>query len=291
MNNSKKTAIWGYIFITPQLFGLIFMSLVPTITAFSLMFFEYDVISAPVYNGLQNFKDVFSDELFWISIKNTFYYIILTVPVGTFIALLLANALNKIRFKLLFRLVYFMPVVTSSVAISMVWVLLYNSDYGLINLMLSYIGIHGPNWLGDTAWAMPAVGIMSIWWGLGYNMVILLSGLQGISSTYYEAAEIDGASKFQQFRKITVPLLSPTLFFVIIMGIIGSFKVFDQAMIMTGGGPLNSTYTMVLHIYKLGFKYFNFGQSSVVSGVLFALIITFTLFQFKFSKKWVHYEG
>ncbi|GIQ64866.1 hypothetical protein PACILC2_34340 [Paenibacillus cisolokensis] len=191
----------------------------------------------------------------------------------------------------MYRLIYFMPNITMSVAVAVVFMWLFNADFGLINLYLKeWFGIEGPRWLTDTRFVMPSIAILSIWMGIGGNMVLFLAGLQGISASYYEAAQIDGASKWQQLRHITVPLLSPTTFFVTIMTIIGSFQVFDQSFVMTSGGPAKASYTMVFHIYETAFVDFTFGKSTAAAVTLFIIILSLTLFQMRMSRRWVHYE-
>jgi multiple sugar transport system permease protein len=294
MNMNRYTAdkIWGYFFIFPQLLGLLTFSLFPLVSAFVLSMMKWDGFGERTFIGFKNFADQFNDPDFIIAIKNTTLYTLMVVPGGIFLAILVAVALNKVRGKLIYRLFYYMPAVTSSVAVSIVFLWLLNADFGIINVYLKqWFGIDGPNWLTDTRFVLPSIALLSIWWGLGGNMILFLAGLQGISQTYYEAAQIDGANKVQQFRHITLPLLSPTTFFCTIMSIIGSFQVFDQSFVMTGGGPAKASYTMVFHIYQSAFVEFTFGRSAAAAVILFFIIMTFTLVQMYFSKRWVHYEG
>lgn len=288
--HDRKRMLWGYVFIAPQLIGLVLFSLIPLLMAFALSFTKWDGFGQKTFVGFSNFISQFQNADFWKAMMNTVYYMILVIPVGIFLALLLAVALNKVRGKIIYRVFYFMPVVTSSVSVGVIWMMVLNGDYGILNQILSYIGIKGPQWLTDTKWVMPSIAMLSIWWALGYNMVIFLAGLQGISRNYYEAAEIDGASKISQFWHITLPLLSPTTFFVTIMSIIGSFQVFDQAYVMTNGGPAKASYTLVYHIYQKGFIDYKMGESTAAAMILFVIILLITLFQTKMSKRWVHYE-
>ena len=251
---------------------------------------KWDGFGAKEFIGLANYIDQFQDADFWKALGNTVYYTILVIPVSIALSLAVAIALNKIKGKNFYRLFYFMPVVTSSVSIGVIWMWILNGDFGILNQILANFGIKGPMWLTDTNWVMPSIAILSIWWGLGHNMVIFLAGLQGISKSYYEAAEIDGATKWQKLRHITLPLLSPMTFFIAIMAIISSFQVFDQAYVMTSGGPAKSSYTFVYHIYEAAFVDFKMGISSAAAMVLFVIILAFTLIQFKMSKRWVHYE-
>ncbi|MBS4205140.1 carbohydrate ABC transporter permease [Lederbergia citrea] len=287
----KNNTLWGYIFLTPQLLGLIAFALIPLCFAFVLSFMNWDGFGAKTFIGLDNFMGQFKNPVFWKALWNTVLYTILYIPVGITLSMVLAIALNKIRGKELYRIFFFMPVITSSVSVGVIWMWILNGDFGILNQFLANFGIAGPQWLTDTRWVMVSIAILSIWWQLGYNMVIFLAGLQGISSSYYEAAEIDGASKFQKFRHITLPLLSPTTFFVTIMAIIGSFQVFDQAFVMTSGGPAKASYTLVYHIYETAFINFRMGESSAAAMILFVIILIFTLIQFRVSKRWVHYEG
>lgn len=285
--NRKK---WGYIFIAPQLLGLLAFSLIPLVSALVLSFMQWDGFGTREFVGIQNYIEQFSHPHFRTALINTAYYSILVIPLGITIALLVALALNNIRGKEIYRVFYFMPVVTSAVSIGVIWMWLLNGDFGLINQLLAYVGIDGPQWLVNRNLVLPSIAGLSIWWGLGTNMVIFLAGLQGISKSYYEAAEIDGANAFQKFKHITLPLLSPTTFFLSIMAVISSFQVFDQAYVMTSGGPARASYTMVYHVYEMAFQRFEFGASAASAMVLFSIILLFTLVQFSYARKWVHYE-
>ncbi|AHM63992.1 carbohydrate ABC transporter permease [Paenibacillus polymyxa] len=285
----KHQALWGYLFIGPQFLGLLCFSLLPLLYAFYLSFVNWDGFGVPLFVGLDNFKGQLSDPDFWKALINTVYYMVLVIPVGIVLALLVAIVLNKVKGREIYRLFFFMPVVTSSVSVGVIWMWILNGEFGILNHLLRAIGIAGPMWLTDTHWVIPSIALLSIWLGLGYNMVIFLAGLQGISKSYYEAAEIDGASKFQQLRYITLPLLSPTTFFVTIMMVISSFQVFDQAFVMTNGGPAKASYTLVYHIYDQAFIDFTMGESAAAAMILFVIILIFTLLQFKMQKRWVHY--
>ncbi|MCJ7841286.1 sugar ABC transporter permease [Lederbergia sp. NSJ-179] len=287
----KNQTLWGYFFLTPQLIGLLAFSLIPLGFALVLSFMNWDGFGAKTFASLNNFIGQFQNPVFWKALRNTALYTILFVPVGITISLLLAIMLNNIKGKEIYRVFYFMPVVTSSVSVGVIWMWILNGDFGILNQALAAIGIQGPLWLTDTRWVMISIAMLSIWWQVGYNMVIFLAGLQGVSKSYYEAAQIDGASKIQQFRHITLPLISPTTFFVSIMAIIGSFQVFDQAFVMTNGGPAKASYTLVYHIYETAFINFRMGESSAAAMILFVIILIFTLIQFKFSDRWVHYES
>ena len=291
LTSKTSDGLWGYIFIFPQMVGLICFSLIPLVSAFVISMMNWDGMGTKQFVGLQNFISQLKDEEFHIALVNTIYYTVLSVPTGIILAMLVAVGLNKVRGKIIYRLIYFMPNITMSVAVAVVFMWLFNADFGLINLYLQeWFGITGPSWLTDTRFVMPSIALLSVWMGLGGNMVLFLAGLQGISRSYYEAAEIDGASKWQQLRHITIPLLSPTTFFVTIMSVIGSFQVFDQSFVMTSGGPAKASYTIVYHIYETAFADFTFGKSTAAAVILFVMILTLTLFQMKMSKRWVHYE-
>lgn len=287
----KREALAGYLFILPQLIGITVFSIIPLIAVFVLTFFDWSIVGIPKFTGFSNYIDQFSSEDMRKALVNTLYYTLLTIPAQLVLALLLAIALNNIRGKVIYRVVYFSPVVTNSVAVCMAWMWLYNGEFGVLNLLLKNIGIQGPNWLVDTQWVMPSIALMSIWWGVGYQMVLFLSGLQGIPSVYYEAARIDGASAFKQFRHITLPMLSSTTFFIVIMAIIGSFQVFDQTFIMTNGGPAKASYCLVLHIYQNAFQFFKMGIATTAAVILFLLILIVTVIQFRMQRKWVYYES
>ena len=285
----KNANLWGFLFISPQLLGLLFFSLVPLVYALYLSFTEWSGFGDSRFIGITNYIDQMHNPDFWKAMVNTIYYMFLVVPIGIALALILAVALNKVKGKEIYRVFFFMPVVTSSVSVGVIFMWILNGDFGILNELLSYVGITGPHWLTDTKWVIPSIALLSIWWGLGYNMVIFLAGLQGISKSYYEAAEIDGANAIQKFRHITLPLLTPTTFFVTIMTIISSFQVFDQAFVMTNGGPAKASYTIVFHIYDQAFVDFTMGKSASAAMILFVIILIFTLIQFKLQKRWVFY--
>ena len=291
MSKRNNDVLWGYLFLLPQFVGLVVFGLIPLVSVLVLSMTDWSGLGAKSFVGLSNYFDQFQDPDFQTAITNTVFYTLLVVPGGLVVALLAALGVNTVRGKTVFRVIYFMPVVTSSVAVSIVWLFLLNGDFGLINIYLKqWFGIAGPGWLTDSHFVIPSIAVMSIWWGMGFTMVIFLAGLQSIPHLYYEAAQIDGATKRQQFLRITLPLLSPTTFFVVVLSIISSFQVFDQAFVMTGGGPAKASYTMVYHIYQLAFFNFNFGKSSAAATILFLIILVFTLGQLSLQRRWVHYE-
>lgn len=290
--NQVREAIEAYILILPTVLGLLIFTAGPILASLYFSFTNWNLLGTPKWRGLDNYIELFTkDPLFWTTLKNTAYYVIGTVPTGTILALLLAIALNqKIRGLAIFRTIYFIPVVSSVVAISVLWSFLYQADFGLINQGLRALGFKGVGWLSSPTWAMPAVIIMSVWHGLGYNIVIFIAGLQSIPQDYYEAAHIDGANSWQNFWHITIPLVSPVTFFVIILSLISSFQVFEQAYVMTQGGPVNATKTIVYYLYQNGFMNFHMGYASALAYILFVIIVTLTFFQFSLQRRWVHYE-
>jgi multiple sugar transport system permease protein len=282
-----KDGTWAAILLLPNVIGFLIFTLFPVIASFFLSFTSWDMLQPIKWVGLQNYIDLFKDETFLKVFVNTLYFSAVTVPLGIVLSLLLAVALNQpIKGKKLYRAAYFLPVISSMVAVAVVWQWIYNPEYGALNYLLSLFGIKGPSWLTSTVWAMPAVMITSVWKGLGFNMLIFLAGLQSISDSYYEAAEIDGASWIDKFRYVTVPLLSPTTFFVTVMSFIGSFQVFDSVFLMTGGGPARSTSVIVHYLYENAFKYFRMGYASAMAYVLFFMVLIITLIQFWRQKKW-----
>jgi multiple sugar transport system permease protein len=288
----RSDALWGLFFIAPQLIGVLAFSLFPVGYAFVLSVMKWDGLGEREFVGLQNFRDQFADSDFRNALSHTVVYTLIAVPGSVALSLLLALAVNHVKGKSIYRTIFFLPTITSSVAVSMVWLWMLNGDFGLINVYLrEYFSLDPPNWLVNTTWVIPTVALVSIWASLGFNMVIFLAGLQGIPTTYLEAAQIDGASKWRQFWNITLPLLSPTTFFVTIISIIASFQVFDMIYVMTGGGPGDASSTMVFHIYELAFVDFTFGLSAAAAVVLFAIIMLATLFQFWGQRRWVHYDA
>lgn len=289
---SRKENTAAFLFLLPNLIGFFVFTVLAVLASLVLSFFNWDLITQPKFVGIQNYKQLFvGDPAFYHVLWNTVYFTIGTVPTSTILGLLIAVGLNqKIKGLSFFRTVYFMPTITSMVATSLLWEWIFDSNYGLINLVLRYIGIHNPPaWLSSTTWAMPAIIILSVWTHLGFNMVIFLAGLQGIPQHLYEAARIDGASTIRQFFAITLPLLSPTTLFVLVITMIGSFQVFTQAFVMTQGGPADATSTLVYYIYQNGFHWFKMGYASAVAWVLFAIVFLLTVLQVKLQKKWVHY--
>ncbi len=289
LKNSEN--LYGVIFVGPIVFSLLVFTYGPVLVALYLSFCKGDYLSTPLWVGAANYARALHDPIFWKSLTNTACYVLGTVPLGMALSLALALAMNQeLRGIVFYRCIFFLPTITSSVAISMMWGWMYNPEFGLINELLARIGIKGPMWLASVEWALPAIMIMSIWRGLGYNMLLFLAGLQGIPRELYEAAEIDGAAAWRRFLHVTFPLLSPTTFMIAILSIIGGFQIFEYSYVMTHGGPLYATMTVVLMIYSRAFETFEMGYASALSYALFAVILLLTLVQWKGQSRWVFYE-
>jgi len=294
MRRSENIA--GYLFISPWIIGFLAFGLFPFVATFVISFCRWDIISDTKFVGFENYAKLLvrggiESRLFRKSLVNTIYYSALAVPLGIVGGMAIALLLNKPnRVMRLFRTIYYLPAVTSGVAVALLWAWLFHADFGLINSSLRKIGITGPAWLESQEWAIPALVIMSLW-GVGGSMVIYLAGLQAIPKHLYEVADIDGASWFRKFVHVTLPMLSPTIFFTLILGIIGSFQVFVPAYVMTRGGPGNATLFYVLNLYFNAFEYFRMGYACALAWFLFLVILVLTLIQFKLAKRWVYYAG
>lgn len=268
----------AYVFILVPVLLLVVFAIIPIVMALFYSFTDYTIIESPNWIGLKNFTRIFQDEFFFISLKNTIVYTLLYVPLGLVVSLAAAMLLNrKMKTTSLFRTFFYLPVLCSSVATATIWYWLLNPQYGLLNQLLSLIGINGPAWLYSSNWAMTAIVIMSVWMSFGGNMMIFLAGLQGINPALYEAADIEGANAWQKFKSITWPQLSKTTFLVSTQLIIGAFQVFDQAYMLTKGGPGNSTITLVYYIYNKGFGGLEMRYASALSFILFMIIFIFSL--------------
>jgi multiple sugar transport system permease protein len=285
--NSKA----AYFFLAPAVTAIFIFFFVPVIAAFLISFTDFDIytlgdFSTLRFTGLGNYIELFNDELFWTALRNTFYFVVVAGPLSIAISLGAALMLNSkmVKFKAIFRLSYFMPVVTTLVAVAIVWRFIYHQNFGILNYFIGLVGIDPVDWLGDPFWAMPSIIIMSVWKNFGYNMIIFIAGLQNIPEELYEAADIEGAGNWQKFRSITLPMLAPTTVFITIITMIGFFQLFAEPYIMTQGGPLNSTLSIVQYMYQEGFRWWNMGYSASIAFVLFFIIFIGTLIQFKIQK-------
>lgn len=276
----------AYLFITPCILLFVLFTGIPIVKAIYLSFTDYDVLTETDFVGLANYKRLFQDEIFLITLKNILSYVVLFVPLMVGFSLTIALALNKeIKGRGLFRTIFYLPTLTSAIAASTVWVWIFNPEYGLLNQLLGYLGIAGPMWISHSDTAMLSIVIVTLWQGVGGNMIIYLAGLQGVPKVLYESAQLDGANKWQSFWYITIPGLRSTTFFVVIMSMIGSFQLFDQAFAMTKGGPGYATMTPVYLIYNQGFNQLDMGYASAMAFVLFIIILGLSLINFRLNKK------
>ncbi|MEF2246981.1 MULTISPECIES: carbohydrate ABC transporter permease [unclassified Paenibacillus] len=288
---TRRNRITGYTFLLPNIIGFALFVFLPVLASFFMSFTEWNGFGPLKFVGLSNYIKLFEDDNFKISFINSIIFTIISVPITLFLALIVSVWLNAgIKFIKLFRTAVFLPYVTATIAVAVVWQLILNPSMGPVNNILRNIGIdQPPGWFSASAWALVSVAIVYIWHSIGYYMVLYLAGLQGIPDHLYEAAELDGAGAVAKFFRITLPMLSPIIFFTVIMGVINSFKVFDFIFVLTQGGPGRSTQVLVYTIYNVAFKQFSFGYASAMAYVLFMLILVFTYLQFKGQNKWVNY--
>ncbi len=292
LSRFRRNYLAGYLFISPWLVGFTVFTLGPFIASLYLSLTKYTIIGSPLWVGWDNYVKLFTDDRdFYTALFNTFYYVVFHVPgvqlIALFLAVVLAQDLKGIAF---YRTAFYLPTVTSGVATAILWQWIFNSKFGVINLGLAKVGIQGPGWLTTRQWAMPALIIMSLW-GVGGPMIIYLAGIKNVPVSLYEAAEIDGASKWRQFFTITMPLITASIFYNVVMGIIGSFQVFTQAYVITRGGPADATLFYVLYLYREAFENLNMGYASALAWILFLIILFFTVIQLNLSRRWVYYES
>ncbi len=291
MSLKTRNAVKGYLFLVPNIIGFAIFTFIPIVASFVLSFTSWDGFSELEFIGFENFIRLFSDDIFKISMWNTLVFTLVSVPVTLVIALAVAMLLNKgIKGVKVVRAAFFLPYITAAIAVAVVWQLLYHPTLGPINQFIMLFGVENPpKWLSGTSTAMLSVIIMYVWKMIGYYMIIFLAGLQGVPKQLYEAADIDGANRWEKFRNVTLPMLSPVVFFTLIIALINSFKVFTEIYALTGGGPGHSTNVLVYNIYVEAFQKYNLGYASAMSYVLALIIITITLIQFRGQKKWVNY--
>lgn len=288
---NRELSAW--IFVVPALLALGLFFFVPVFAALLLSFTDFDIYALANLNnlrfvGLDNYLTLLRTPLFWKALGNTFYFVILGVPLSIGASLGAALLINSKlgRFKAFFRTAYFAPVVTTLVAVAVIWRYLFHVKYGLINYALGGIGINPVDWLGDPHWAMPSIIIFAVWKNFGYNMIILLAGLQTIPEDVYEAARIDGANGWQQFRHVTFPMLAPTMLVVSVLTMAGYFQLFAEPYVMTQGGPVESTVSVLYFMFEQGFKYWSLGVASAVAFVLFVIMFALTLVQVRITERW-----
>ncbi|NOU92756.1 ABC transporter permease subunit [Paenibacillus sp. LMG 31456] len=289
---TREANITGWIFVSPMVIGFAAVLMIPLLRAFYMSLTDWPLLGEAKFIGFENYVNIVSDRDFWRVLGNTFYFAAGLVPLNIGIALLLAVLLAKSMPGIsLFRTALFVPVMTSLIVWSIVWKYMFATDSGFINQILQLIGIQGPAWLYNPKLAMPAVILTSVLKNVGLNMVLFIAALQQVPAHLYEAAKIDGAGRFTQFIRVTIPLITPTLFLTIIMTVIGSMKVFGQIYVMTQGGPGSSTKVMVFYIWEKAFKLFEFGYASALAYILFFLIMAFTLIQWTLRKRWIFHEN
>lgn len=293
MKAGYREALWGFLFILPTYLGFAIFVLGPVVAVAGMSFTNFDVLGGSTFTGLTNYSRLLSDERLRTVYGNTFVFTIFAVFFNVSIGLALAVLLNRRLPQLVrnfFRSIYFFPLLIAHTYVAVIWQFLYQRDTGVINYYLSLLGIGPVSWLGSATWVLPSVIIMDVWKNTGFAMIIFLAGLQSIPKDYYEAARLDGAGALQLFLRITFPLLTPTIFFVLVIFMIGAIQVFDTIIVLTGGGPGDASKSVVIYIYEQAFQNFDLGYASTVAMTLFVVILTLTLLQFWFGRRWVHYE-
>ena len=288
----RQRLVWFYIFISPWVFGYILWQAGPILASLGLSFAQYDAIGFPRFIGLQNYSEMFKDPLTWQSLKVTAIYTFGAVSVTLLGSLLLASLLNqKLPLLGLWRTVFYLPVLTSGVAVALLWSWLLQPDFGIVNGALStFFHIQGPQWFFDQTWVIPSFILMAFW-NVGGPMLIYLAAMQGVPTQLYDAAKIDGAGAVARYRHVTLPMISPAIFFNVVLSVIGSFQVFTPAYVITQGGPNYGSYFYVYHLYEYAFSFFKLGYASALAWLLFVIILFFTLVLFRGSSIWVYYEG
>jgi len=285
-----RRTVTGYIFISPFILGVLLWVLIPALTAAWLVFHDWNLISPAKFIGLDNVTQLGKDKLLWQALKVTSVYTLVSVPLGLVISFGLALLINqRVRGIALFRTIFYLPSIMPVVAAAVLWSWIFNSEFGLLNALFHYVGLPKIRWLQEPEWAMPALILMSLW-NVGSPMIIFLAGLQGIPEVLYEAAKIDGAGRLAHLRYITIPLMTPTIFFNLVIGLIYSFQAFTAALIMTGGGPQNATMFLVLYLYRVGFRFLEMGYAATLSWVLFFILMVLTWLVFKTVGSQVHYQ-
>lgn len=296
LTRRTREYLTGYLFVSPWIISLLVFTAYPTIASFFFALTDYNILKPPVFVGLKNFQTMFfEDPLFWVSVKNTAYYALLSVPLGLLVGLLLAMLLNqKLTGIGIYRTIFYLPSLVPAVAATLLWLVILDPRLGLVNQALKAVGIGPVGWFQSAAWTKPALILMSLWLGSGSSMLIFLAALKEIPQSLMDAAMIDGAGAFQRFRHVTLPLISPTILFNLIMGIIGSFQVFGTAFVATGSansaGPLNSMLMYMLLLYRNAFRYFNMGYASAMALVMFLALVLVTVLTIRSSSQWVYYE-
>ena len=287
----KRNMVKGLLFTAPWILGLSVFTMIPAFMSLYYSFCDYSVLNPPVFIGTANFSSLATDEVFWKSLNNTLIYAVAALPLGTVLGIALALLLNQqIIARPLFRTIFFLPSLVPLVALAILWQWIFNGEFGVLNHALSWFGIDGPNWLTDTTWAKPALVITGLW-GVGNSVVIYLAGLQDVPRDFYEAARVDGANWWQQTRHITLPMISPVIYFNVIMGTIGVLQIFAVPYVMTGGGPARATLFYTMYLFDQAFRYLNMGYACAMAWVLFVIVAGLTLLAHRLSKGHVYYGG
>ena len=292
VKQSTQEEIAGWLFASPWIIGFVVLTLGPMVASLVLSFTRYDMFTPPTFVGFRNYVTMFTiDNLVVHALKITTLFALMSVPLNLVVGFMLALLLNqRIEGLSIWRTIFYLPSVVTGVSVIILWILLLNPQYGLVNALLGYIGIKGPNWLGAPEWALISLTMMGLW-GVGGGMLIYLAGLQGIPTEYYDAARVDGANSLQQFVNVTVPMMSPVIFFNLVMGIIGALQTFDNAFMMTGGGPAWATYFYMLHLFTKAFEELKMGYASGLAWILFIYIMLLTALVFRSSRALVYYES
>jgi multiple sugar transport system permease protein len=288
---ARREAIIFYLCIAPWVLGFLIFIVYPMFRSLYLSMTRYQIGGVPLWTGVANFERMLSDDNFWISLRVTSLYVLGSVPGSTIIAIAVAMLLaQNVRFVNTWRTIYFLPSIVSAVAVAVLWSYVFNPQYGLINTLLGYFGIRGPGWITSEDWALISLIMMS-WWTVGGQVIIYLAGIKGIPKELYEVAQIDGAGPITRFRRVTIPMLSPTIFFNLVLGFIGAFQVFDGPLVLTEGGPNRATLTYMLNLYKQAFEFGSLGYASALAWVLFVIIMVLTVLIIRSSSVWVYYEA
>jgi multiple sugar transport system permease protein len=288
---ARREAIAGYLFIAPWLVGFLVLILGPIIASFYYSLTDYQIVKPPTFIGLDNYQRMFEDDLVWQALKVTTIYVAVSTPLVLCLSFGVAVLMNQqVRGVGLWRTIFYLPNLIPIVATTMLWLWLFNPDFGLFNMLLRQVGVEGPLWLRSTDWALPSLILMSLW-SVGGPMLVYLAGLQGIPTELYDAVAVDGGGSWARFWTITVPMMTPVIFYNLVLGMIAGFQVFAQPLIMTGGGPRYATYFYVLYLYENAFKYFRMGYASALAWLLFLIILALTIIMFRWSAFWVYYEG
>jgi len=296
---ARREALWAYAFISPWLIGFVIFTIGPMLASLYFSFTDYDIVSSPEWIGLTNYINLFRDELFWHSLGITLKFALIALPLNLIISYLIAVLLNQnIAGRNIWRTVYFLPSVIAGVAVALLWARIFDPKYGVLNPFLERFGIHGPGWFSDPHWALSALVIMSLW-SVGGNIILYLAGLQGVPTDLYDAAKVDGATAWQRFRHVTIPMTTPVIFFNLVLGLIATFQYFTEVYVISVGntvggglgGPARSTLFYNIYLYQNAFKYFHMGYASTMAWILFVIVLVFTLLIFRSSNAWVYYEG